>query len=92
MTQTFKQWSEQGYIIKKGSKSVGRNEKGEPLFADSQITVKHAKIYTLFGAAYFTEQSPDVGIVTADSGFDSDSIAGQEFEACRNDPDISNFW
>lgn len=38
--RTFNDWSERGYLIKKGSKSVGRNERGECLFSSDQVTKK----------------------------------------------------
>ena len=38
MKRTFKYWSERGYSIKRGSKSVGKNKDGEYLFSDEQVT------------------------------------------------------
>lgn len=37
MKRTFKYWSERGYSIKKGAKSIGRNKDGEYLFDDTQV-------------------------------------------------------
>jgi hypothetical protein len=44
-TQTFKQWSSQGYKIKKGSKAVGRTPEGY-LFTKDQVEPKPSN-YTL---------------------------------------------
>lgn len=35
--RTFREWSDDGYKIIKGSKSIGRNENGECLFSDEQV-------------------------------------------------------
>lgn len=35
--RTFKEWSDDGYLIIKGSKSVGRNASNECLFDESQV-------------------------------------------------------
>ena len=43
--QTFNEWSAAGYLILKGSKSVGRNEKGVPLFHISQVKRKEPPLY-----------------------------------------------
>ena len=38
--RTFADWSNRGYLIIKGSKSVGRNDRGECLFSSNQVTKK----------------------------------------------------
>lgn len=35
--KTFNQWSKEGFIIIKGSKSLCRNEYGQALFTDEQV-------------------------------------------------------
>jgi len=37
-TRTFKDWSDAGYKINKGSKSIGRDEDGNCLFSLDQVT------------------------------------------------------
>lgn len=37
MNRTFQEWSRRGYSIKKGSKSIGKNQNGEPLFSYKQV-------------------------------------------------------
>lgn len=37
MERTFDEWSSAGYRIKKGSKAVGRNDKGVPVFSVHQV-------------------------------------------------------
>ncbi len=36
--KTFREWSDSGYMILKGSKSVGRGPNGVPLFSSEQVT------------------------------------------------------
>lgn len=35
--KTFDEWKNDGYIIRKGSRSVGKNENGECLFSEDQV-------------------------------------------------------
>lgn len=37
MVKTFDEWSAAGYRIKKGSKAVGRNNEGVPVFNIDQV-------------------------------------------------------
>jgi hypothetical protein len=48
--RTFKDWSQDGYKIRKGSKSIGRNEKGECLFSRRQVTKQEPPIYVNHGS------------------------------------------
>lgn len=36
-TRTFDEWIEKGYVVKKGSKSTSRNDKGVALFDRTQV-------------------------------------------------------
>lgn len=39
---TFNEWKEKGYIVLKGEKACGRNEKGVAVFSEKQVTpIKH---------------------------------------------------
>lgn len=38
--KTFKEWSNNGYLIIKGSKNVGKNKDGEYLFTRDQVQAK----------------------------------------------------
>lgn len=42
--KTFKEWSDDGYLIIKGSKSVGRNENNDCLFDSSQVKLREATV------------------------------------------------
>jgi len=46
MNRTFDDWSQDGYKIKKGSKSIGKNEKGEYLFSHAQVTLREKPLYS----------------------------------------------
>jgi hypothetical protein len=48
-TKTFKEWSALGYRILKGSKSVGKNAKGEHLFSGEQVWNPEDSAYDTFG-------------------------------------------
>lgn len=37
MEQTYKEWSDDGYQVKKGETAVGFNEDGEALFHEDQV-------------------------------------------------------
>ena len=37
ITRTFDEWIEKGYVVKKGSKSIGRNDQGTPIFNRTQV-------------------------------------------------------
>ncbi len=62
---SFDYWSKNGYLIKKGSKSVGRNKLGKPLFSNKQITKK----YKLKPLSIFENDDPrDDGYWPEDNG------------------------
>lgn len=63
-TKSFKQWNNHGYRIAKGSKAVGFNDQGEPLFTSDQV---YADVYEGGGhrshhgsdSYYFGGDNPD---------------------------------
>lgn len=42
-TRPFIEWSNMGYQIRKGSKTVGKNEHGECLFDETQVIPPHKR-------------------------------------------------
>jgi len=41
MNLTFSDWSEKGYLIIKGSKSIGKDKNGKHLFSNEQVKQNH---------------------------------------------------
>jgi hypothetical protein len=54
--RTFNEWSKMGYQILKGSKSVGRNRDGVPLFTYRQVK---AASRSCFGPVYYEAGDDD---------------------------------
>lgn len=47
--RTFNDWSQDGYKIKKGSKHIAKNSKGECLFGSHQVTKREKPLYLSSG-------------------------------------------
>lgn len=55
ITKTFREWSNGGYKINKGSRAVGKNFKGECVFSSDQVTRSPPRQHRSYGNAYYAD-------------------------------------
>lgn len=53
MKRTYDGWKAAGYQVVKGSKMVGRDEDGKPLFSDEQVSVQRSAMYNYKRSAMY---------------------------------------
>ena len=60
VTKTFEEWSNSGFKIKKGSKSIGRNSDGKCIFSSYQVELKPVMYGRYYGDGDYTDEDYEI--------------------------------